>query len=534
MVSGGQELWATVEVPLAWIPHQRIGLADVAERAGVSLWTVLRHRAGRRVREAVAVASALETYESAENRALPQAIRCRAAVRIPDRVDERLAALAGYLVGDGHISRVKRHFGLTTGDTAQAEAFARLVHDVFGLTARTRQDGGRIRVLVHSETVSDFLVEALGLTTGPSAARKHIPSLILRSPEPVVRAFLRAYFDCDGYAGRQGVILSTRSDVLAEQVQLLLLNYGILSRRRRQKDSCWHVHVMGASAATFAAKIGFGLERKQRALDAYISGHQWMKVERWEDEVVALERGRADVYDISVAETHRYAAAGLINHNSFWHSTIMTRHALEPSEFICYAEHHSGTMATSPHRLNPYKLGIELLRDIEERWNRGQFGAEWEQCEDWEEKQRWDRKVGKGREKIFEVRRIHNDVTFIDTFLTPEFCAKHRMFSFAYNDATNNYEIASREFEKIKVQLLDNLTNHGRPFIYVVDGNYKNRGELYLLHKSTGTELRLDYARDTLANLGKIWGRPVHIETVMDDVATVLSFDGRNHEMKPK
>jgi len=26
-----------------------------------------------------------------------------------------------------------------------------------------------------------------------------------------------------------------------------------------------------------------------------------------------------------------------------------------------------GTMATQPGRLNPYKVGIELLRDVEER-----------------------------------------------------------------------------------------------------------------------------------------------------------------------
>jgi stage V sporulation protein R len=191
-------------------------------------------------------------------------------------------------------------------------------------------------------------------------------------------------------------------------------------------------------------------------------------------------------------------------------------------------------MATSPQRLNPYKLGIELFRDIEERWNKGQFGSEWEDCDDHEEKMRWDRQLGLGREKIFEVRRIHNDVTFIDTFLTPEFCAKHRMFSFAYNDTTDYYEIASREFPKIKRQLLSNLTNHGRPFIYVVDGNYRNRGELYLTHQYMGIELKMDYARDTLANLQMLWGRPVHVETVVDDDPTVLSFDGTNHESKPK
>ena len=52
--------------------------------------------------------------------------------------------------------------------------------------------------------------------------------------------------------------------------------------------------------------------------------------------------------------------------------------------------------------------------------------------------------------------------------------------------------ISSREFEKIKRQLLHNLTNFGRPFIYVVDGNYGNRGELYLMHDYEGTELKHD------------------------------------------
>ncbi|HMN29206.1 MAG TPA: SpoVR family protein, partial [Caldilineaceae bacterium] len=48
---------------------------------------------------------------------------------------------------------------------------------------------------------------------------------------------------------------------------------------------------------------------------------------------------------------------------TYWHSHIMTRHALRPEELIDYADHHSGTVATSPGRLNPYKLGVELFRD---------------------------------------------------------------------------------------------------------------------------------------------------------------------------
>ena len=252
-----------------------------------------------------------------------------------------------------------------------------------------------------------------------------------------------------------------------------------------------------------------------------------------------LKDWQHDVLSIIRDEAYYFAPQGqtkIMNEGwaSYWHSKIMTRHALTDAELIDYADHHSGTMATSPQRLNPYKLGIELFKDIEERWDKGQFGPAYEECDDLYQRETWDEQLGLGRDKIFEVRRIHNDVTFIDTFLTPEFCAKHKMFSFAFNEDTSYYEIASREFEKIKKQLLHSLTNHGRPFIHVIDGNYRNRGELYLLHQYLGIDLKLDYARDTLANLQKLWGRPVHLETVIDDQSTILAFDGSNHEMSPK
>jgi stage V sporulation protein R len=190
-------------------------------------------------------------------------------------------------------------------------------------------------------------------------------------------------------------------------------------------------------------------------------------------------------------------------------------------------------MATSSRRLNPYKLGIELLRDVERRWDMGQFGPEWENCEDMVKKRTWDKKLGLGRQKIFEVRRVHNDITFIDTFLTPEFCREYKLFSFNYQEPTKNYVIESREFQKVKQRLLFSLTNFGKPWIYVVDGNHRNRGELLLRHEHNGVDLKLDEARDTLANVQYLWARPVHLETVLDGQPTVLSFDGTEHTLQP-
>lgn len=251
-----------------------------------------------------------------------------------------------------------------------------------------------------------------------------------------------------------------------------------------------------------------------------------------------LKSWQADVLAILRDEAYYFAPQGqtkIMNEGwaSYWHSTIMTRQGLEPGDVINYADHHSGTMASSPTRLNPYKVGIELFRDIEDRWNRGRFGKQYDECDDLARKRDWDTGAGLGRQKIFEVRQVHNDLTFIDTFLTADFCRQHKLFSFGYNASSEAYEIESREFPKIKQQLLFNLTNMGRPQISVRDGNHRNRGELFLVHEYNGVELKLDYARDTLGNVHRLWTRPVHIETVLDGKTTVLSFDGSEHTSHP-
>jgi stage V sporulation protein R len=204
---------------------------------------------------------------------------------------------------------------------------------------------------------------------------------------------------------------------------------------------------------------------------------------------------------------------------------------LEPTEVVDYADHHSGTMAISPGRLNPYKLGVELFRDIEDRWNKGRFGSEWERCTDMTARYTWDKQLGLGREKIFEVRKVYNDLGFIDTFLTKDFVVQSRLFVYDQIEESGEtfYQIVSRDFDHVKQSLLDQLTNSGRPIILVEDGNFRNRGELLLKHQYHGVELDTDYAHATLANIQHIWSRPVHIATIRDDEAILLSFDGSEH-----
>ncbi|MCB9715394.1 MAG: SpoVR family protein [Myxococcales bacterium] len=259
--------------------------------------------------------------------------------------------------------------------------------------------------------------------------------------------------------------------------------------------------------------------RPERDVLGFLMQHA--PLEAWEADVLGIIREEA-YYFLPQMQTK------IMNEGwaSYWHSKLMTERALRDSEVIDYAEACAGVMSMAPGQLNPYKIGIELFRDIERRWDMGRFGAEWESCDDLRAKAEWDLQLGRGREKIFEVRRLYNDVTFIDEFFTLDFARELKFFTFQENRRTGRLEIESREFEKIKGQLLSMLTNFGQPFIYVVDANHLNRGELLLGHRHEGKDLKIDYARDTLRNLERIWRRPVSILTVVDDKPKRVRYDG--------
>lgn len=245
---------------------------------------------------------------------------------------------------------------------------------------------------------------------------------------------------------------------------------------------------------------------------------EYAPLEQWEHEVLRMIRDEA-YYFVPQIQTK------IMNEGwaSYWHSRIMTEKALKDSEVIDFADHHAGTLAMSPGRLNPYKIGIELFRDIEERWNKGRFGKEYDECENLVDKAKWDRKVGMGLQKIFEVRKVCNDITFIDQYMTQEFVDRFKLYTYEFNRRTNQYEIVDRDFNKVKTKLLFMLTNMGQPFVLVKDGNFENRGELLLWHKYQGVDLDLKWARDTLVSLAEIWRRPVNIETEVDGQKKIIS-----------
>ena len=114
---------------------------------------------------------------------------------------------------------------------------------------------------------------------------------------------------------------------------------------------------------------------------------------RWERDVLAIIR----------EEAYYFAPQGqtkIMNEGwaSYWHS-----HDHDRRKALDAIARSSTTPTTtrarwppSPGALNPYKLGIELFRDIEDRWNKGRFGKEWDECDDLRARRALGQEAGPG------------------------------------------------------------------------------------------------------------------------------------------
>ena len=182
-------------------------------------------------------------------------------------LDTEFAYFMGLAVGDGCLRRYpdRVNGALVALSTADAEVGAHVeaTADRFGLHAPRHGYDYRIR-----STQLYGLLTHLGVEDAP-AHEKRVPPTILRSPKPQVVAFLQGLFDADGTVDRRSgsVSLSTASESLAREVQLLLLNLGIVAVLRRKatthRDS-FTVEAYGEDAERFFEEVGFRLARKQR------------------------------------------------------------------------------------------------------------------------------------------------------------------------------------------------------------------------------------------------------------------------------
>ncbi|PYI57247.1 SpoVR family protein [Paenibacillus flagellatus] len=205
---------------------------------------------------------------------------------------------------------------------------------------------------------------------------------------------------------------------------------------------------------------------------------------------------------------------------SYWHQRIVRELDLTSEETIEYAKLNSGVVQPSRHSLNPYYLGLKIFEDIEKRWDNPSE----------EDRRRFGREPGRGREKMFEVREFDSDTSFIRNYLTKELVEDLDLYVFEKKGP--EWKITDKTWESVRDQLVYSRINGGFPVLHVTDGNHANGGELYLKHAFEGIELDVKYLEKTLPYVQRLWGRSVHLETVIEDKAVLFTYDGKKQHRK--
>ncbi len=205
---------------------------------------------------------------------------------------------------------------------------------------------------------------------------------------------------------------------------------------------------------------------------------------------------------------------------SFFHQRIMRELDLTSEETVEYAKLNSSVVQPSRHSLNPYYLGLKIFEDIEKRWDNPTQ----------EEIERWGRKPGSGREKMFEVREHDADISFIRNYLTKELVEELDLYIFEKKGP--EWKITDKTWENIRDQLAYSRVNGGFPYLVVKDGDYLRNGDLYLFHQFEGVELDLRYVERTLPYVYRLWGKNVYLETIVEDKPLVFVYDGKKVSRK--
>ncbi|MCL1630728.1 SpoVR family protein [Sporolactobacillus sp. CPB3-1] len=197
---------------------------------------------------------------------------------------------------------------------------------------------------------------------------------------------------------------------------------------------------------------------------------------------------------------------------SYWHARIMRALDLTSDEAVDYAKLNAQVVQPSQQSLNPYYLGLKIYEDIEERYNHPT-----------KELLSLGVKEGSGREKIFEVRELESDQSFIRNYLTKDLVQREDLFLFEKKG--DKYTVTDKDWKNVRDQLVSMRINGGFPYIVVENGDYRDNGELLLKHRFEGIELDTRDLEGVLKYLFQLWGRTVHLETVIEEHPVLFSYE---------
>lgn len=186
--------------------------------------------------------------------------------KTPDYLDKDLSYIIGVLIGDGCLTRDDLII-LSTKDDYILNKFCEVMERNFSINRdNIKYKNGTVDYVLYGKYIRKYF-ELIGLKK-TNAWGKEIPDIIMTSNKDNVSSFLSGLFDTDGTIGKNGTVTyCTVSEKLAKQVQIALLNFGIISSKIKKKSCNGKYHfiisISGDNVFKFKKEIGFKLSRKQ-------------------------------------------------------------------------------------------------------------------------------------------------------------------------------------------------------------------------------------------------------------------------------
>lgn len=214
---------------------------------------------------------------------------------------------------------------------------------------------------------------------------------------------------------------------------------------------------------------------------------EYARLEDWEKDILQIVKEETE-YFIPQMETK------IMNEGwaSYWHYKIVNQLDLPQQLHIEFLNRHNQVIRPFHGSLNPYYIGFKIFEDVEKRY---------------------------GEEKIFEVRKMERDASFIRKYLTKELCQDLNLFE--YSKKKNDYiieEVADETgWREIRNAVANSVGMSAIPSILVMELVQKDRS-LLLQHEYDGRELELSYAYETLKYLSSLWEGKVYLRTVLNNV----------------
>src|SRR5262252_2200156 len=240
----------------------------------------------------------------------------------------------------------------------------------------------------------------------------------------------------------------------------------------------------------------------------------------WEEDLLTIVHEQAQ-YFIPQIETK------IMNEGwaSFWHKRILESLDLPQSIRLEFIVRHTQVLSPHPGGLNPYHIGMKIWEDIERRWSETKPEVEKKPAP----------KTKSAQEKLFEVREVERDSSFLRRYLTEELVRELNLFEYQSrgNDKVVSKVADDENWQSIKDTLIQNVGTGTIPVIKVEDSDYGHNRGLFLRHSHDSRDLQLEYAEKTLQYLRQLWGREVTLETTLNEKKSLLCFSDDKLTIKP-